>query len=307
MAGKKISALSAATDLATNDLVEMVDVSDTSMGPTGTNKKATLSQLIGPLLTATPGSMVANTAMVADSNGKMEGVSAAQLARLNVNAGAWAPNKALTTDASGRLLDVSSSQFVALTFVAGTWAAGKVLVPDTGGLLAGVSQTQFTTLAVTPGSFTNSKAVVLNGSGVVGNAKMTIDTQTPGVSLTTGTNSVSLSASSVSVGSSSGSGALAALSLTFTASTYNTVYGQTKLEIHTANGNIIADASSSPAFIRIYLGDAQCYLTSNSLKFQGATGGSLDIRLEGLPTSMPAERNRLWVDTAAGNVLKIRL
>jgi hypothetical protein len=37
----KISALDSATNIATNDLIQVVDVSDTSMAPTGTNKKAT--------------------------------------------------------------------------------------------------------------------------------------------------------------------------------------------------------------------------------------------------------------------------
>jgi len=88
---------------------------------------------------------------------------------------------------------------------------------------------------------------------------------------------------------------------------YTTQYNRQTFSIQTANGNIEANAAGSPAYLRIYLGSVQCYLTRNSLRFEGASSGSLDIRLEGLPTSMPSEANRLWVDTANGNVLKIRL
>ena len=42
----KISALASATNIATNDLIQVVDVGDTTMAPTGTNKKAT-AQVVG--------------------------------------------------------------------------------------------------------------------------------------------------------------------------------------------------------------------------------------------------------------------
>lgn len=48
MANKKISELSALTTIADADLIEVVDVSDTSMSPNGTNKKITFANLILP-------------------------------------------------------------------------------------------------------------------------------------------------------------------------------------------------------------------------------------------------------------------
>lgn len=45
MARKKISELEAATDVTANDLIQVVDVEDGDMAPSGTNKKATASLL----------------------------------------------------------------------------------------------------------------------------------------------------------------------------------------------------------------------------------------------------------------------
>ena len=42
----KTSALSSATNIATTDLIQVVDVNDTTMAPTGTNKKVT-AQVVG--------------------------------------------------------------------------------------------------------------------------------------------------------------------------------------------------------------------------------------------------------------------
>lgn len=48
----KISALASASDVATNDLIQVIDVSDTTMAGSGTNKKAT-AQVIGNFLPVT--------------------------------------------------------------------------------------------------------------------------------------------------------------------------------------------------------------------------------------------------------------
>jgi hypothetical protein len=50
MANKKITQLSALTAPAGNDLLAIVDVSDTTMGATGTTKKITYSNLLGGAL-----------------------------------------------------------------------------------------------------------------------------------------------------------------------------------------------------------------------------------------------------------------
>ena len=53
MADTKLSDLAALTSVATGDLIPVVDVSDTSMAATGTNKKITHANLVTGLATST--------------------------------------------------------------------------------------------------------------------------------------------------------------------------------------------------------------------------------------------------------------
>lgn len=59
MADTKITALADASDIALGDKFELVDVSDTTMAATGTNKDATFEQIVEAMLDETRGRAVA--------------------------------------------------------------------------------------------------------------------------------------------------------------------------------------------------------------------------------------------------------
>jgi hypothetical protein len=168
-------------ELSSSDKLEIVDVSDHTMAPTGTNKAITAGNLVGELLNAVPGTIVANAAVVADSSGQIApGVGQTQLTTLDVEPGAWTSGKVLVVDTNGKLNSVSSNQFQALNVTAGSWTEGKALVVAADGKINSVSSNQFQVLNTTPGDIAPNKAVVPDSYGSMASSTISINTGDPG-------------------------------------------------------------------------------------------------------------------------------
>lgn len=297
MSGKKISQLTKITsveDLSGSDLVLMVDVSDLSMGPGGTNKAATMTALIGPMLEVTPGVIQANKALIADSNSKIAGVGSSELQRLNVTAGSWQDNKALVVDSGGKINEVTSTQFSALNVTAGNWQNNKALVVDSTGRVAGVLQNQFSTLDVNPGTITASKAAVWDSSVQIASSTLTINAGSSAQVLVKNgsVSQVLISQSGITV---SGTGA-PTLSINGSVG-FEIVLGgfPTRLQHNLLTmATTTHESSLRSSFIRFDYGSSYSQLGPTSLYMDTS---NLDINLKGLPTSdvgLPV--GRVYVD-----------
>ena len=169
------------TELSSSDKLEIVDVSDHTMAPTGTNKAITAGSLVGELLNAVPGTIVANAAVIANSSGQIApGVGQTQLTTLDVTPGSWTAGKALVVDDDGKLNAVSSSQFQALNVTAGSWTEERALVVAADGKVNSVSSSQFQALNTIPGDITPNKAIVPDAYGSIASSTVSINTGDPG-------------------------------------------------------------------------------------------------------------------------------
>lgn len=305
MSGKKISELAKITDpsvLAGNDLVSMVDVSDVSMGPGGTNKAVTMTALIGPLMEVTPGSLAPNKAVIADSNAKIAGVGQTQLQQLNVTPGSWENGKALVVDDAGVVNTVSSTQFTALNVSPGSWTNGKVLVVDSSGKVSNVSQTQFEALNVVAGEITASKAAVWNASSILGSSTFIINAgPTATLTLQNGTtSSVVVSQSGIAITDSTASISInSSVGFEISVGTFPTRLKHERLEMSTTTNDMVLRSS----FIRFDSGASYSRLGPTSLYMDA---NNLDINLKGLPTSdVGLPTGRVYVDSFG--YLKIKL
>ena len=305
MSGKKISELSKITsvnDLATNDLVSIVDVSDLTMGPGGTNKAATIEAMIGPLMNVIPGSFVANKAVIADENSKIAGVSANQLQSLNVTPGNWSNEKALVVDSDGKVNSVSAAQFAVLNVLAGVWENNKALVVDNTGKIANVTQTQFVALNVTSGVIEENKVAVWNNNKELASSTFIVNAgASASLTLKEGTsksvvvtqNSITLTDNTTTISINKNDG------FKVLAGSFSTSLKHNLLTMSTTTH----DMSLQPSFIRFDSGASYSVLGPTSLTMNAA---NLELSLIGLPTSeagLPS--GRVYVD--AYGFLKIKL
>jgi len=318
MPGLKISDLTKVTnkaDLSGLDLVEMVDVSDTSMAPTGTNKAVRLTALVGELLDATPGSIVASTAVVADADGKIEGVTATQFSRLDSTPGALAAEKVVVADADAKIEGVGADDLGKLLGTDGVWAANKALIPDSSGELEGVASTQFAYLNTTPGVIQAEKALVPDSNTTVASSNMEVNAGSdPHITLSDGVshllvesdlvkaytdenNYVSVSPTMVEVKSTSGA---TTRTIQISGDNISITDGSSTISIDVSDMSISMTGSSGELEIKntqigIATGINETTITANSFILNGTDS---TVKLIGLPTEDPEEPGALWVDEA---------
>jgi len=287
----KISALDtlSGANLGINDCFLVLDIDDLSMGPGGTNKIITTADLIYPIYRVTNGTIEANKAYIADSDGKLEGVSATQFARLNVSAGAWTAEKVLTADSDGELEGVSATQFARLSVSAGAWTAEKVLTTNADGELAGVSLTQFQVLDTTAGTIEANKAAVWDGNQTIASAALTINAESGLISIVDGDYEVVTAAESVQLTYGSRYNQVTAIGSEIFYGGTTTRYQYNNIEMATAS----ASTTIAPAILQFIDGTDTVTLTATSLSFVAA---ALEMILTELPTSDPLVRGQVWVD-----------
>lgn len=293
-----MSELSQITTLDASDLMLILDVDDLEMGYQGTNKTVSISQLINPIFEVSHGSIQPNKALIADSNGKIEGVSAAQLSMLNISAGVWGNSKVLSTDSNGKLEGVSKEQFQRLNVTSGTWESGRLLSVDDDGALEGVLKTQFQALNVVAGVIDSNRVAVFDEDKEISSDTLRIAAgQTSLLQLMDSVNNVQISilADKVSIEKQI-EGVTKNANLTFdgveiTAGNISSRYEFGLMEIGGLNSVLSA---TSGGFI-IQDGLDECVVKANELSFTTTSG--LTMILVGLPTQDPQIPNKVWVDS----------
>lgn len=166
MADTKTSALTQITSVASGDLLSVVDISDTTYGSSGTNKKITYSDFLG---------IFADVTASADELNILDGVTAAA-AELNVLDGIPATLTATELGYSDGVTSAIQTQLNAkqaiitggaTTIDTEDLTASRALVSNASGKVA-VATTTSTELGyingVTPGSTTASKALIVDSN-----------------------------------------------------------------------------------------------------------------------------------------------
>ncbi len=267
--GLKLSELStlAKQDLSSVDRVMVLDKSDPTMGPEGTNKQLSIEDLIGPIYNVNEGHFQAGKALIADGDAKIAGVSENQLARLNVELGEWTAGKVLTINDDGKLETVTKQQFQALDVVAGHWQATKTLVVDGDGKLAGVSLSQFQTLDVDAGMLVAGKCIVLDANQTASSANLTLNASSqPQISLADATDSFVVTKTSLRFTDGAKTATLTKTQLSFESGAFPTVLKYNLLQM--ASGVKATDIV--PETITLQDGTNIGILTSGSLRLNAS-------------------------------------
>lgn len=165
MANTKISALTVLTSIASNDLVPVVDISDTTGGAAGTTKQITRANLVVNLAASGANSDITSlTGLSTPLSVAQGGTGAATLTGILLGAGTSAVT-ALSSSGTGNVARVSSPAFTTPSLGAATATSinGLTLTSSTGA----VTVTNAKTLTVSDSTTLGTNAITLAGGEVI--------------------------------------------------------------------------------------------------------------------------------------------